>query len=61
MKDYKRKAEEMLADLVAFKTITGTSNHELINYVKKYLQKFNIDVVLDPHPDGKRSNLIAII
>ena len=61
MTNYLKKTEKILADLIAFPTITGTSNSALIAYVKEYLQKFNIEVALDPHPDGKRFNLIAII
>ena len=61
MTDYLKRTEKILSDLVAFPTITGTSNSELIKYVKEYLQKFKIEVALDPHPDGKRFNLIAII
>ena len=57
MNKYIKKTEEILADLVTFPTITGTSNSQLINYVKKYLQKLDIDVFLDPHPDKKRFNL----
>ena len=61
MTDYLNKTEKILADLIAFPTITGTSNSELIKYVKEYLQKLEIEIALDPHPDGKRFNLIAII
>ena len=61
MTNYLKKTEKILADLIAFPTITGTSNGALIAYVKEYLQKLNIKVALDPHPDGKRFNLIAII
>ena len=61
MNKYIKKTEEILADLVTFPTITGTSNSQLINYVKKYLQKLDIDVFLDPHPDKKRFNLLALI
>ncbi|MDG2474912.1 MAG: acetylornithine deacetylase [Paracoccaceae bacterium] len=61
MTDYLNKTEKILADLIAFPTITGTSNSELIKYVKEYLQKLEIEIALDPHLDGKRFNLIAII
>ena len=53
------KAEKLLSDLVSFPSTAGQSNAEIINYIKSYLESFDVSVNLDAHKDGKRFNLFA--
>ena len=61
MSHYLKETERVLADLIAFPTLSRRSNRELIQYVKRYFEQLDIEVSLDPHPDGKRFNLFATI
>jgi len=51
----------ILADLVAFPTVTGTSTRGISAYVAAYLARFGISAHLDAAPDGERVNLFATI
>ncbi|MEI2385509.1 acetylornithine deacetylase [Breoghania sp. JC706] len=53
--------EEMLARLVAFKTVVGHSNAELIAFVKAYLDGHGVACRVLPGPEGDRFNLFATI
>lgn len=54
-------AESLLADLVAFPSISGQPNRPIIDYIKTYLAQYDVPVHLDRHEDGKRFNLFATI
>lgn len=56
-----RTAEEILADLVAFNTVSAHSNLELIEYVEDYLVERGVGSVRVGSDDGAKSNLFATI
>jgi acetylornithine deacetylase len=51
----------ILADLVAFPTVTGTSTRAIAAYVSDYLRRFGVAAQIDAAPDGERMNLFATI
>ena len=51
----------LLADLVAFPTVSGEPNGEIIGYIKSYLESHGVNVLLDLTDDGKQMNLFATI
>lgn len=53
--------EEMLARLVAFRTVVGHSNAELIEFVRGYLDGHGVACHVLPGPEGDRFNLFATI
>jgi len=61
MTDRLAAAEALLADLVGFASISGQPNGEIVNYIKTYLESYEVIVHLDPHEDGQRFNLFASI
>ena len=61
MHDLQATAEAILADLVSFPSLSGTPNGAIVNYIKDYLEGFEISVILDAHEDGERLNLFATI
>ena len=52
---------DLLADLVAFPTVSGEPNGAIISYIKTYLESHGIDVLLDVTDDGQQMNLFATI
>ena len=54
-------AETILADLVAFPTVSGRPNGDIIDYIGAYLSQHGVPFLLDSHPDGERLNLFATI
>ncbi len=54
-------AEALLADLVGFASISCLPNHDIVTYIKSYLESHGIEVHLDAHEDGERFNLFASI
>jgi len=54
-------AISLLADLVAFPTVTGRPNGDIIAYIKAYLESHGARVLLDIDDDGERMNLFASI
>ena len=61
MSDRLERTINLLADLVAFPTVSGESNGEIIGYIKSYLDSHGVDVLLDVTDDGKQMNLFATI
>ena len=61
MNDLKVLAEELLTDLVSFKSVSGKPNGDIVGYIKDYLEGLGVSVMLDEHKDGERLNLFATI
>ncbi len=54
-------ARDILAQLVAFPTVSRDSNLPLIEYVQDYLQQYGIASTLVPNETGTKANLYATI
>lgn len=52
---------EILARLVAFRSVVGTPNDGIVGWVQAYLQGLGIHVTVLPGPEGDRSNIFATI
>lgn len=52
---------ELLADLVAFNTVSRESNLALINYVRDYLAGFGVNSQILLDESGQKANLLAVI
>ena len=52
---------EILARLVAFPSVVGTSNAGIVDWIRTYLEGFGIHFTVLPGPEGDRSNLFATI
>lgn len=61
MDDRQQSAEDILARLISFPTVSGRPNGDIIDYIKSYLEDHGVPVLLDPHEDGERFNLFATI
>jgi acetylornithine deacetylase len=55
------QCKAILADLVAFPTVTGTSTRAIASYVSDYLARYGVTAHLDVSPDGQAANLFATI
>ena len=51
----------LLADLVAFPSVSGNANTDIIDYIKTYLEAHGVRVKLDGEPGDGRMNLFASI
>ncbi len=54
-------AIEILARLIAFPSVVGTPNGDIVTWIKTYLDSHGADVSLLPGPEGDRANLFATI
>jgi len=54
-------SEQLLAKLIAFDTTSTTSNLELIDYIRNYLDDYSIKSLLVPNEDNTCANLYATI
>lgn len=54
-------SRDILADLVAFDTVSRESNLALIDYVRDYLAGFGVDSELFFDAEGRKANLYATI
>ncbi|MFS8113231.1 acetylornithine deacetylase [Rhizobium jaguaris] len=54
-------APDILAKLVSFESVVGTTNADIIEWIKAYLKSFGAKVDIIPGPEGDRSNLLATI
>ena len=54
-------AEALLADLVGFPTVVGTSNLAIMDHIRNYLGEYGISCRVLPGPEGDRANLFATI
>ena len=52
-----KPVEAILADLVSFPVIGGYSNLSIIEYIKSYLDDFNVKYHLVPNEEGNKSSL----
>jgi acetylornithine deacetylase len=54
-------ATEILEKLVSFPSVVGTSNGEIVGWIRDYLKALDIDAAVFAGPEGDRSNLFATI
>jgi acetylornithine deacetylase len=54
-------AEEILARLVAFPSVVGRPNGEIVEFVRTYAESFGAKITVAPGPEGDRANLFATI
>jgi acetylornithine deacetylase len=54
-------SEQLLSKLIAFDTTSTTSNLELIDYIRNYLDDYSIKSLLIPNVDNTCANLYATI
>ncbi|WP_026614786.1 acetylornithine deacetylase [Ensifer aridi] len=55
------QAVEILEKLVGFPSVVGTSNADIVAWIRGYLQSHGIAATVLPGPEGDRSNLFATI
>src|SRR5436309_14089258 len=53
------RAKTLLADLIAFPTVSDRSNLALIGYVAEYLKRLGVEPRLDPNAAGDTAALLA--
>lgn len=61
MKGALMQLENILAKLVSFPSVVGTSNHSIVDWIKSYCEAAGAVVTILPGPEGDRSNLFATI
>ena len=54
-------SREMLARLVAFPTVSSSSNLDCIDFIRDYLATHGVESRMVPSPDGTKANLYATI
>ncbi|TWD45982.1 acetylornithine deacetylase [Agrobacterium vitis] len=54
-------ATEILEKLVSFASVVGTSNHDIVAWIRDYLKAYNVEAAVFVGPEGDRSNLFATI
>lgn len=52
---------ELLADLIAFDTVSRHSNLALMGWVQRYLASYGVSSQLLPDASGEKANLLAVI
>ncbi len=52
---------EMLARLVAFPSVSRISNHDIIDFIRDYLESHGVASVTIPSPCGEKANIYATI
>ncbi|SCB61967.1 acetylornithine deacetylase [Rhizobium aethiopicum] len=55
------QAIEILERLIGFPSVVGTPNHEIVGWIRQYLQLHGIATAEIAGPEGDRSNLFATI
>ncbi|MEO1018777.1 MAG: M20/M25/M40 family metallo-hydrolase, partial [Pseudomonadota bacterium] len=55
------RSKSLLADLIAFPTITGTPIMPIAQHIGAYLERHGIAYRLDPNPSGDHANILATI
>lgn len=53
--------EEILAKLIAFPSVVGTPNGDIVDWIAEYCQSAGAEVTVLPGPEGDRCNLFATI
>ncbi|MEX3009783.1 acetylornithine deacetylase [Hoeflea sp. TYP-13] len=61
MHDQLSAAKEILSRLVAFESVSGRPNLEMIDYIRSYLDGFGIASSISHDDTGKRANLYATV
>ncbi|MCF3642474.1 acetylornithine deacetylase [Rhizobium sp. TRM95111] len=54
-------AADILKELVGFRSVVGTANGAIVDWIARYLGSLGIAVHVRPGPEGDRSNLFASI
>lgn len=57
--DDRQRCHDILADLIAFPTVSADSNLDLIAYVSNLLEDAGASVEVQQNPDGTKANLFA--
>lgn len=55
------RAVDILEKLVGFPSVVGTSNHDIVEWIRSYLEGHGVKVHVLPGPEGDRANLFATI
>ena len=55
------KAVAVLERLVAFPSVSGTPTHDIVDYIKKYIEWHGIEVSLSFDESGERANVFATL
>ena len=55
------KAIEILERLVSFPSVSGLPTHEIVNYIKDFLEGHGLDVILSFDDKRERANIFATI
>jgi len=55
------KALKVLEHLVAFPSISGNPNHDIVDFIKKYIESHGFDVKLSFDESGERANVFATL
>ncbi|MCF6101352.1 acetylornithine deacetylase [Mesorhizobium muleiense] len=53
--------EEILATLIAFPSVVGTPNGEIVDWIRDHCQVAGAEVTVLPGPEGDRSNLFVTV
>ncbi|MEO9339763.1 acetylornithine deacetylase [Mesorhizobium sp. SB112] len=53
--------EEILAKLIAFRSVAGAPNGEIVDWIRSYCEALGASVSVLPGPEGDRANLFATI
>ncbi|RWA75326.1 MAG: acetylornithine deacetylase [Mesorhizobium sp.] len=53
--------EEILANLIAFRSVVGTPNGAIVDWIREYCQAAGAEVTVLQGPEGDRSNLFVTI
>ena len=53
--------KRILGDLVAYPSVSGRPNSNIVGYIVDYLDQYGIKADIDPNPEGDRFNLFATI
>lgn len=54
-------AVEILAKLVSFPSVVGSSNRDIVDWIVRYLESHAVPVAVLPGPEGDRANLFATL
>ncbi len=55
------KVASILERLVGFDSVSGQPTHDIVGYIKSYLEDHGVDVTLSYDKDGERANVFATI
>lgn len=61
MSDSLKNAVEILERLVSFDSVSGKPTHDIVGYIKSYLQNLGLDVHLSFDDQGERANVFATV